>query len=1016
MRPVSWHITSISFFLHIFILSIQTGNVILRPRKCQQNRSIILAFLRPYSQEDRMAIDVSNDPEIERLGANATAIFALEFFHKLQDAARKDARLLDPLWGNDYTDDAHFTTQICLTKDIQKDIRLYRRFRSNFGTLPLSNIKPDMLSGPRWASLLLASEGIIADFNFITLLREDVNSIFWMNELEVCDGLAVVPRAQFIFVEVTRIHEKMYGCTFRRNLHIWDTKTQADALEAALLTQQEQDGINAVTLLKTMWPFPRKAVLSLTGVVKIVKKGMSVATSETLQQACRDLLQYWQDLLDLGVIQRGLSGDRHAQVVERAGKALSLSEQHGNSSASKRATLPVKTTVSLNDVILNNHSDMKSAQRIFRTFGMLLVEDFIKGDFLKKCQNQSKDALQSLITEQLEPRGLQVDGNNEFDFAEVRQRPGHRIDNRYKILDDPDSPIATLSQQLCESLPGFLSNEDGITYKVLHCGVVHSFPRESESDPIPDAQLWHRDGPSLFTTAHHDTHCFNVFIPLVDVNTMNGTTEFIPGTHDDDCFEEMVGDVIQLSQEDPLAQHKFAIRADVAAGAALVFDVRVLHRGLSNASMQERPMLYFTLAREWFVEEHMFTDTSIVDKQSDEANSILMDRLYQLVTGKEQRPAETEYGHPHYTDRFDLLWMELEDDKKRTQSLAAILAFCASNDKNQMAESLMDLLRCPSSHRQKQEILEASRLKRKSARIQEADVYLDYKPFQDEEDFASISADMSDVGALYALTAKIILQESFSLSKLGFPADMDGVLLLLALLKAYATTRMSTVTPQLLEETFTSWWHAGTGRFSLTTNNGSDKVLVVFSSLGSGIARPEWSGSLKNVISKMDVLHVLDPSFSWYCQDPQCVWNGGNYYERELTRRLEGYKAVMFLGDSMGAAASLRFSKLANKVLAFTPQVDIQRYEAITRSDFSTFSREDFQAKLVEAVETTRAEISIHYGSRCNEDVRHVGLLPTRPNVTLVEHDYDDHILSLHLRDLGKLQGIIEDAVNSFVA
>ena len=963
-----------------------------------------------------MAIDVSNDPEIERLGANATAIFALEFFHKLQDAARKDSRLLDPLWGNDYTEDAHFTTQICLTKDIQKDIRLYRRFRSNFGTLPLSNIKPDMLSGPRWASLLLASEGIIADFNFITLLREDVNSIFWMNELDVCHGLAVVPRAQFIFVEVTRIHEKMYGSTFRRNLHIWDTKTQANALETALLTQQEQNGLKAVTLLKTMWPYPRKNVLEITGVLKIVKKGMTIATSEALQQACRDLLHYWQDVLDLGVIQRGLQSDRHAQVLERAGKALTISGDLGNSSVSKRATLPVKTTASLNDVILNNHSDTQSAQRIFNTYGLLLVEDFVKGDFLEKCQQQSKAALQSLIQEQLEPRGLQVDGHNEFDFAEVRQRPGHRIDNRYKILDDPNSPIATLGQQLCESLPGFLSKEDGITYKVLHGGVVHSFPRELESDPIPEAQLWHRDGPSLFTTAHHDTHCFNVFIPLVDVNTKNGTTEFIPGTHDDDCFEEMVADVIQLSQEDPTAQHKFAIRANVAAGAALVFDVRVLHRGLSNASMQERPMLYFTLARDWFVEEHMFTDTSIVDKRSDEPNSILMDRLYHLVTGKEKRPAETEYGHPHYTDRFDLLWLELEDDKKRTQNLAAILAFCASDAKNEMAEALIDLLRSPSSHRQKQDILESSRLKRKSARIQEADVYLDYKAFHEEEDFASISADMSDVGALYTLTAKIILQESFSLGKLGFSADMDGVLLLLALLKAYATTRTSTVTPQLLEETFSSWWHAGTGRFSLTTSNGSDKVLVVFSSLGSGIARPEWMGSLKNVVANIDVLHVLDPSFSWYCQDPLCEWNGGSYYERELTRRLEGYKTVMFLGDSMGAAASLRFSMLANKVLAFTPQVDIQQYEAITRSDFSTCRRKDFQVKLVEAMETTKAEISIHYGNRCHEDVKHIGLLPLRPNVTLVEHDYDDHILSLHLRDLGQLQGIIEAAVISFAA
>jgi ectoine hydroxylase-related dioxygenase (phytanoyl-CoA dioxygenase family) len=163
---------------------------------------------------------------------------------------------------------------------------------------------------------------------------------------------------------------------------------------------------------------------------------------------------------------------------------------------------------------------------------------------------------------------------------------------------------------------------------------------------------------------------------LIDVGTENGTTEFIPGTHDDECFEQVVSDVIQLSQECPTAQHpSLAVRANVSAGAAIVFDVRVLHRGLSNASMEERPMLYFTLARDWFVEEHMFTDTSIivVDPKLDDGNAVLMDRLYQLVTGKEKRPAETEYGHPHYTDRFDLLWKDLNDDeKKRTQNMAAI--------------------------------------------------------------------------------------------------------------------------------------------------------------------------------------------------------------------------------------------------------------------------------------------------------------------------------------------------------
>jgi ectoine hydroxylase-related dioxygenase (phytanoyl-CoA dioxygenase family) len=123
---------------------------------------------------------------------------------------------------------------------------------------------------------------------------------------------------------------------------------------------------------------------------------------------------------------------------------------------------------------------------------------------------------------------------------------------------------------------------------------------------------WLRDGPSVFTNQHHVSHCINVFVPLIDVSTANGTTEFVPGTHDDRLFEQVAGDVVKTAEQDPAEQHKLAVRADVKAGTAVVFDTRVLHRGLANASMQERPVLYFTMAREWFTEQHMFQTESVV--------------------------------------------------------------------------------------------------------------------------------------------------------------------------------------------------------------------------------------------------------------------------------------------------------------------------------------------------------------------------------------------------------------------
>ncbi len=68
----------------------------------------------------------------------------------------------------------------------------------------------------------------------------------------------------------------------------------------------------------------------------------------------------------------------------------------------------------------------------------------------------------------------------------------------------------------------------------------------------------------------------------------------------------------------------------------------------------------------------------------------------------------------------------------------------------------------------------------------------------------------------------------------------------------------------------------------------------------------------------------------------------------------------MFLGDSMGAAAALCFSELADQVLAFTPQVNISRFEAITRSDYPLLAKQGFTKKLIECVGETKANISVH--------------------------------------------------------
>jgi len=1029
-----------------------------------------------------MDLDVSNDPEIERLGANHTALAALEFWDKLAEAARKDGKLLDPIWKEDANDDptnetngtnlalnsvigqttddsstskdAHYTTMIVISRNAEEDMKLYKRFRANFSGLSVQNLRSSEycspLGGPKWESLLLASEGLIQDFNFMTLLREDAYTPFFMTEEQCCDGLMIVPRAQFIFCEVARIKEGVYNSKFRRMLELFDFKTQAEALQGALDKNDIKEAEDCFKLVVSQWPYPRKRSLLQSGILRVLRNGAkSSQVSTMISQGCSNILKYWQDLYDL----------RRFNTT--------LSNLNGEKKKNQRSTndLLPRAAVALSEKIqnsfrispMNNHDDEYAehqtrklsdltteypctnptlAAKKFKDQGIVILENVLSDKELRGCKEQASQAFNALCEEQLKPRGLSVDGSNEFDFQFARQRPGHRVDNRYKVLDDRTSPIALLGQRLLEELPKSLlssksTTTEHISYKMLYGGVVHSFPRLNESDDAPDPQFWHRDVPSVFEDNFHDTVCFNVFIPLIDVTSENGTTEFVPGTHDDKEFETILPELLKLANTDPSAKHDLAIRAECNSGSIIVFDGRCLHRGLSNTSNLDRPMLYFTFAKSWFEEVNMFkkeeqslTNTSpSSQKQENDAHRKLVQQLYQMVTNSPVDISESEedqsYGHPHYTTRFDLMLLEniSADYSAGMENVSAIMKFTAIEDKKGAVDEAVRLLQSNSTLQQKYQVLSEAKEKRKEERA--------------GQDFASIATDMSDVNVLYTLLVKILLEESVILKDIGFTKNSDGLLMMLAVFKAYASSCGTSQNtgfpgPEVVEESLTQFWHAGNGRFELKSAiktgteglNNPKHLLVVFSSLGSGIARPEWGGTLKDVApsSQLDVLHVLDPAFSWYMQDPTCQWKGYKYYQSKLQSYTKGYVSVMFLGDSMGGAGALCYSTLADTVLAFTPQVDISQYEAITRKDFSISVRKSFQDQLLASLEETRAKITIHYGEFCEEDCRHVSLLSSPSfNINLIPHDYDDHILSLHLKEQGKLKSIVRSAIESFL-
>jgi hypothetical protein len=101
--------------------------------------------------------------------------------------------------------------------------------------------------------------------------------------------------------------------------------------------------------------------------------------------------------------------------------------------------------------------------------------------------------------------------------------------------------------------------------------------------PGADRQVYHQDGLHLTTNYQRDVHAINVFIPVVDLTTELGPTQFCLGSH-------------LLGNED--YDDAFVESPVVKAGTPIIFDYRLGHRGLANTSHNQcRPIVYCTYAR-----------------------------------------------------------------------------------------------------------------------------------------------------------------------------------------------------------------------------------------------------------------------------------------------------------------------------------------------------------------------------------------------------------------------------------
>ncbi|CAH0364612.1 unnamed protein product [Pelagomonas calceolata] len=150
-----------------------------------------------------MSDAITNDPELERKGCAAAAEYAQIHWAKLQRLVNDDAVPAESieLHGNDR--------------------RLYACFRASISE-DVAVLRAEQLKTRIWRDLLTCMDGRVKDHNFMTLLRPDA-ALSYDDQRE---NLFVVPRAQFLMIELARQREGCYDGA-------WRAKRRACAMPAS---------------------------------------------------------------------------------------------------------------------------------------------------------------------------------------------------------------------------------------------------------------------------------------------------------------------------------------------------------------------------------------------------------------------------------------------------------------------------------------------------------------------------------------------------------------------------------------------------------------------------------------------------------------------------------------------------------------------------------------------------------------------------------------------------------------
>lgn len=153
--------------------------------------------------------------------------------------------------------------------------------------------------------------------------------------------------------------------------------------------------------------------------------------------------------------------------------------------------------------------------------------------------------------------------------------------------------------------------------KVLGDDAEHSFSGVVFSEPGSPAQFWHIDSPHE-SARHLPPHALNVLVALHDIPMDMGPTEFARGSHSltnhlsnpslvrDELIYQHAGTSPRSLVQDTAEPEPQSFVCALEKGSCVLFDDRLLHRGLANRSGHTRHVAYFSYRRHGYSENTHF--------------------------------------------------------------------------------------------------------------------------------------------------------------------------------------------------------------------------------------------------------------------------------------------------------------------------------------------------------------------------------------------------------------------------